>query len=124
MLLMTHRLTHSLTYGLTLSLMMLSALLSGCSQPDSLDRILQRGELTVVTRNSPTTYYIDKNGPTGFEYALAGLLAQELEVEHTMDPAFNLSDIFTQLQRQDADLAAAGLARTEKRAERFPHSSS
>lgn len=110
------------TYCLLWSCALLLGLVSGCSQPDSLDRILERGELTVVTRNSPTTYYIGKNGPTGFEYALAGMLAQELGVKLEMNPEFNLADIFTQLRREDADLAAAGLARTERRAEYFPHS--
>ena len=84
----------------------------GCQRQDSLDRILSRGELVVVSRNSPTTYYVDKSGPTGFEYALAGLLARNLGVELKMESAFSLDAIFERLERGEADLAAAGLSLT------------
>lgn len=76
----------------------------------------------MVGRNSPTTYYLDKNGPTGFEYALAEQLAQELGVNLRMETAYNLTDIFTKLQRHQADIAAAGLTLTEQRAASYPHS--
>ena len=102
---------------------LLLALLSGCEQQDSLAKIQAQGELVVVSRNSPTTYYVEKNGPTGFEFALTGLLAQDLGVELTVEPAFNLYDIFDQLRQEDADLAAAGLTLTAQRAAIFPHSS-
>ena len=42
--------------------------------------------------------------------ALAGLLAEDLGVQLKMEPAFSLAGIFEQLQRQEADFAAAGLA--------------
>jgi membrane-bound lytic murein transglycosylase F len=102
----------------------LICLLAGCAQEDALDRILSRGELQVVSRNSPTTYYQDKSGPAGFEHALAGLLAEELGVELDMEPAFSLDAIFEQLQREEADFAAAGLTLTEERQVTYPHSAS
>ncbi len=104
-------------------LVILSTLLQGCARRDALDEILDRGELTVITRNSPTTYYLDKDGATGFEYALAGLLAKELGVRLTMRTAFSLAEIFDQLQRGEIDLAAAGLILTGERESRYPHSS-
>jgi len=107
---------------LTLTATVALALLGGCEQRDSLARIESRGELIVVSRFSPTTYYQDKSGPTGFEYALAGLLAQELEVELTIKPAFSLDGVFEHLQREEADFAAAGLTLTEKRQATYPHS--
>ena len=55
-------------------------MLVGCDAQDSFEKIQSDGELVVVSRNSPTTYYLDKNGPTGFEYALTGLLAEEMGV--------------------------------------------
>ncbi len=100
----------------------LVALMAGCAQEDALDRILSRGELVVVSRNSPTTFYRGKSGPTGFEHALARLLADDLGVELNMQPAFSLDDIFQQLQREDADFAAAGLALTGQRQANYPHS--
>ena len=99
----------------------LLCLLWGCDQQDSLARIEARGELVVVSRNSPTTYYVDKDGPTGFEYALTELLAEEMGVELKLETVFTLPDIFEQLQRFDADIAAAGLALTEQRAAIYPH---
>lgn len=107
---------------LTLTATVALALLGGCEHRDSLARIESRGELIVVSRFSPTTYYQDKSGPTGFEYALAGLLAQELEVELTIKPAFSLDGVFEHLQREEADFAAAGLTLTEKRQAMYPHS--
>ena len=76
-----------------LALLMLP-LLPGCSREDSLDHILNSDELSVISRNGPSTFYQDKNGPTGFEYALASLLAQDLGVELTMEPSFSLEPIF------------------------------
>ncbi len=101
---------------------LLAALLSGCEQPDTLEAIRDQGELVVVSRNSPTTYFIGKNGLAGFEYDLTGLLAEELGVDLVIKPAFSLSGIFTRLVRGEADLAAAGLTLTQERAARFEHS--
>ena len=36
-----------------------------------LERIQHSGEINIITRNTPTTYYIGAEGPTGFEYELA-----------------------------------------------------
>lgn len=102
--------------------LLVTCALTGCARQDSLDRIQTRGELVVVSRNGPTTYYLEKTGPSGFEYALAGLLAQDLGVELSMKPAFSLHSIFDKLRRREAHLAAAGLTLTESRAATYPHS--
>lgn len=108
-------------YPPILTLALLSMLI-GCDTQDSWENIQSEGELVVVSRNSPTTYYLDKNGPTGFEYALTRLLAQEMGVTLRIKTAFNLNDLFTQLQDNEADIAAAGLTLTEGRAANYPHS--
>jgi membrane-bound lytic murein transglycosylase F len=100
----------------------LLSLLWGCERQDSLAEIRERGELVVVSRNSPTTYYLDKNGPTGFEYALSAKLAEALQVDLRMETAYNLGDLFTKLDRQNANIAAAGLTLTEERRAKYPHS--
>lgn len=97
-------------------------ILPGCTRQDSLDHIVSSGELRVISRNGPTTFYQDKNGPTGFEYALATLLAEELGVSLQMEPSFKLESIFETLEREDADLAAAGLTLTSQRRADYPHS--
>lgn len=108
------------------NLILATALLSlsaGCEQRDSLADIQARGELVVVSRSSPTTYYLDKAGPAGFEYALSQLLADSLGVELRMETAYNLRDLFSLLDRREADIAAAGLTLTEERSAHYPHSS-
>lgn len=106
---------------LALSLSLAFAL-AGCSRGDRLDTILERGELVVVTRNSPTTYYLDKNGAAGFEHDLAQRFAEQLGVKLVMQPAFNLESLFSRLRRSEADIAAAGLSLTELRGADFNHS--
>ncbi|MCB1703710.1 MAG: membrane-bound lytic murein transglycosylase MltF [Halioglobus sp.] len=108
---------------LTIAAVLLT-LLGGCGRQDSLAEIRERGELVVASRNSPTTYYQDKNGPTGFEYALCELLAEELGVELRMETVYSLRDLFTRLDRQTVNIAAAGLTLTEERAATYPHSTS
>jgi membrane-bound lytic murein transglycosylase F len=109
---------------LLIAVALLLLALQGCTRQDSLERIQSSGKLTVITRNSPTTYYRDKEGATGFEYALAQLLAEELGVRLKVKTAFELGGIFQTLQRGEADIAAAGLTLTEPRSDRFPHSDS
>ena len=99
------------------------ALLSGCAKQDRLEQIKASGKLQVVSRNSPTTFFIDKGNPTGFEFALASLFAADLGVELVMTPAFSLADIFVTLTRGEADFAAAGLSLTGEREAVYPHSS-
>jgi len=103
----------------------LLVLLAACADGgDALQQIQSRGELKVISRNSPTTFFTDRDGPTGFEYALAEMLAQELGVELELDSAFTLQGIFESLRRGEADLAAAGLTLTDERAMQFPYSAS
>lgn len=105
-----------------LPLLPLLALLGACEGGDALEQIQARGKLVVVSRNGPTTFYKSRSGPAGFEYALAGLLADDLGVELVMQPAFSLEEIFARLRRQEAHLAAAGLTLTARRAALYPHS--
>ncbi len=116
-----HRAIQKLRWGAPLIALLL--MLSACSDSDRLDTILERGELLVVSRNSPSTYYLDKNGAAGFEYDLAELFAEELGVELIIQPAFNLEQLFEQLRRGEADIAAAGLSLTAARQASFSASS-
>lgn len=87
-------------------------------QPSALEKVLDSGKLTIVTRNSPTTYYEGPEGATGFEYELAQLFADSLGVELKVITPENLNDIFTLLDQGKADFAAAGLTVTESRKQR------
>ena len=99
---------------------------SGCDPTvdNKLNAVKRAGELVVLTRNSPTTYYEGPDGPTGFEYDLARAFADRLGVILHMKTADRFGDILPMIARGEADFAAAGLTVTALRAEqvRFtPH---
>ncbi|MGZ0718940.1 membrane-bound lytic murein transglycosylase MltF [Pseudomonas palleroniana] len=100
-------------------------LLSACvDKPSTLERIKEDGVLRVVTRNSPATYFQDRNGETGFEYELVKRFADELGVKLEIETADNLDDLFGQLGKPKGPvLAAAGLVSSEQRQQqvRFSH---
>jgi membrane-bound lytic murein transglycosylase F len=90
------------------------ALLAACSHPNSsLEQIRARGELRVVTLNSPTTYYQGAHGPQGFEYRLAAAFARDLGVRLVMTSMPNTAAMRTALSRGRADLAAAQISPDE-----------
>lgn len=89
------------------------------SKPTLLNRVQTNGELVVVTRISPSTYFESQNGPLGLEYDLARLFAQELGVELRLVAADDLGQIFNLLATRNADLAAAGITVTAEREQRF-----
>ena len=97
-------------------LLIATLLVFGPSPRTHLEEVLKKGELTVVTRNSPTTYYIGPDGPTGPEYDLALAFAEHLGVELELITPQQFSDIIPAIAHGDADLAAAGLTVTESRA--------
>ncbi|WP_371369391.1 membrane-bound lytic murein transglycosylase MltF [Pseudomonas sp. QL9] len=88
-------------------------LLSGCSEaktPTVLEKVQKDGVLRVITRNSPATYFQDRNGETGFEYELAKRFADRLGVKLEIQTADNLEDLYAKLGKAGgSDLAAAGL---------------
>ncbi|HEY9199774.1 MAG TPA: membrane-bound lytic murein transglycosylase MltF [Gammaproteobacteria bacterium] len=93
--------------------------LAACGRPDTLvDRIKDSGELIVVTRNAATTYYEGPQGPTGLEYDLAALFAEQLGVRPRMIVADSFADILTLVEQGEAHMAAAGLTVTAERARR------
>lgn len=92
-------------------------LLGSCAEkPSELERIKEKGVLRVITRNSPSTYYQDRNGETGFEYELARRFAEELGVELQIETADTLDELYTRLSRPGGPaLAAAGLVASPER---------
>ena len=97
----------------------LVALLIGtCSGPPPLlQQVRDLGELRVVTRNTPTSYYVGPDGPAGPEYDLVRGLADELGVELVIDIVDNVSEIVPYLAAGKAHIGAAGLSITESRRE-------
>ena len=73
----------------------------------------------VVTRNSPTTYYESADGPTGLEYEMVKMFADELDVELTLVIPDSLSDLLNKISTNAIHIAAAGLTITKEREKIF-----
>lgn len=114
--------THTVLYtrrALSLLVVGTFLLLAGCTEPpvpSTLERVQESGVLRVVSRNSPSTYFQDRNGETGFEYEMVKRFADELGVELKIETADNLNDLFLRLNQKDGPvLAAAGLVESSGR---------
>lgn len=76
--------------------------------------------LIVITRNSPTTYYEDRDGSmAGFEYEMVESFAKWLGVEVQFRVNHSISGILEVISRGDVDIAAAGLTHTKGRSESY-----
>lgn len=93
--------------------------LSGCEPPTDFAHLEPGGELVVVTRNSPTTYYIDGDEPTGFDYELALAFAQSQGLTLRVKLAYSIEELLNILEAGEAHIAMGGLALTDERAQRF-----
>ena len=93
-------------------------LLSACTplEDTKINAVQRAGELVVLTRNSPTTYYEGPDGPTGFEYDLARAFADHLGVPLRMKTVWRFSSLLPMLANGEGDLVAAGITITPARA--------
>ncbi len=99
-----------------LFLILTTLMLLACSQPTPvLEQIQQSGELLVITRNSPTTYYEGAEGFTGLEYDLVQLFAKKLGVTARFIIPDSFTEILPAISRKEAHFAAAGLTVTKAR---------
>jgi len=96
----------------------LAALLGTCSAPPSmLEQIVQLGELRVVTRDTPTSYFDGPDGPAGPEYDLVRGFADELGVTLLIVTVENVAEILPYVNEGKVHMAAAGLSMTDSRRE-------
>ena len=97
---------------------LVAVLVGTCSSaPSLLDQVVEVGELRVVTRDSPTTYFVGPDGPAGPEFDLVRGFAEQLGVTLVVSTVDNVSEILPQLISGEAHMAAAGLSITESRRE-------
>jgi membrane-bound lytic murein transglycosylase F len=91
--------------------------LASCKFPEPpLPPVQQSGELVVITRNSPTTFFEDASGNfAGLEHDLVELFARELGVKVKFVVASQFNEILPALQNRRAHMAAAGLTVTPDR---------
>lgn len=93
-----------------------AALVGTCSSPPPLlDQVRDLGELRVVTRNTPSTYFIGPSGPAGPEYDLVKGLADSLGVKLVIETIDSVSEIMPRMLSGDVHMAAAGLSMTASR---------
>ncbi len=94
------------------------ALLGTCSGiPSQLDQVMKLGELRVVTRNSPTSYYLGPEGALGPEYELAREFANNIGVSLYIYTPEQFANVLPDVAAGRAHLAAAGLSATAERSE-------
>lgn len=100
-------------HGLLSALALLS--LTACT-PAPIPAPEASGELVVVTRNSPTTYYLNaKSEAVGFEHDLVMRFAEAQGWTVRFVLADTLPSLFEIMRKGQAHLAAAGLSVTEDR---------
>ena len=90
----------------------LPSLLEGATAAPSvdLDSIVARDTLRVITRYSPSTYFLYRGRELGFEYELASAYAQRLGVHLQMVVARSQADVIPMLLDGRGDVAAPGYA--------------
>jgi membrane-bound lytic murein transglycosylase F len=98
----------------------LTLLPSACQQQTTiLSSIQEQGELVIVTRNAPTTYYDLHDEKAGFEYEMTRAFARYLGVKPRYLIKDTTSEILAALQSGEAHIAAAGLTKTADRKNTF-----
>ena len=80
-----------------------------------IDSIQSTGVLTALLEYSPTSYFIYKGNPMGFQYELLKKYAKHIDVELEITPITNMDSIFVNLNNGTGDVIAANLAITEER---------
>lgn len=77
------------------------------------ERFKSPEKLTVLTIYSPTVFYEGPEGLAGFEYELFSHLATYLGKELDVRVAQNLQEVLERMEAGEADLASAGIVRTD-----------
>ncbi len=87
------------------------------SEPVDFDlpEIRERGKLIAITSYSPTSYFIYRGQPMGYEYELLNRLAQYLNLELEIRIAYNLDNFIEMLNTGEGDIVAHGLSITKPR---------
>jgi membrane-bound lytic murein transglycosylase F len=87
--------------------------MAGCVFPQTpltLDGIIKKGEITVITRNTPHCYYLYSGHPIGFEYDLAKAFADFLGVKLNVKIVKNETDLVPALRNGQGAFIAASIS--------------
>ncbi len=106
----------------------MSVLLLACNQAEEIDLVLslkeikQRGKLIVLTTNTPTTYYYDRdNQLTGPEYDMTQSFAKSLRLDVEYKVYDSTKDLLNALRNNEGDIAASVLTINEHRTKEFDY---
>ena len=103
-----------------LMLISFTLIFTACSKGvDRLEKIKEKGELVVLTRNAATTYYESREGKLGMEYDMIQAFADFIGVKTKFVIKEDVTDLFNAIEDGSGDLAAAGLTKTKEREEKF-----
>ncbi len=91
-------------------LLAIALVTAGCSRPSTLQEIRSEGVLHLITRNAPSVYYEGRDGPTGYDYELAQLFANDLGVELKVRVADDNTGVLSVIDQDYAHLGLAGLS--------------
>ena len=83
--------------------------------PTALDRILEKKEITVITRNNAYCYYLYRDQPMGFEYDLARAFADSLGVRLNIQIADDRDGLLKALLNKKGDFVAASITIPQNR---------
>lgn len=82
-----------------------------------LSEIRERGVLRILTRNSASTYYVWRGKLVGFEYDLARRFAERIGCRLEIVVTPTRASLLSWLRQGRGDVVAAGLTRTDQRAD-------
>ena len=85
-----------------------------CGKP-TIDDLKKDGELVVLTRNSPTTWYQGSEGEAGYEYDLVQSYAKSNNLTVRFKIVDSFEDLLAAIQKNEAHIAAAGITKTPLR---------
>lgn len=105
-------LRHGIVRWTLIAALALFAATSGDHDLTQLERIEERGSLTVLTVNGASTYYLGPEGETGFEYELALDFGRFLGVPIEVVTVPGVGDLIPALVQGRGDFIAANFTRT------------
>ena len=85
--------------------------------PSVLDQVLQQKKLTALLNNSPSSYYIYKGEPVGYEYEMLQQFSNYLGVKLEIKLIHDIEGLLDSLQAGIGNIAAANLTVTSSRQE-------
>lgn len=86
---------------------------------DTVERIRAKGKLIVLTRMGQTSYYLGRDGYTGYEHELALSFAAYLGVAAEFVTLNSTQEVLAHIASNKGDIAAANLTRTFSREKQY-----